>query len=416
MIRAPKGTKDIIGEESSQWQWIEQILRNLGKDFGYQEIRTPMFEQTELFARGVGETTDIVQKEMYTFEDKKNRSMTLKPEGTAGAVRAYLENKLYADTQPTKLYYLTPAFRYEKPQAGRFRQFHQFGVELFGSAHPMADAEVISLGYQMLERCGLRNIEVHINSLGDRESRAEYHQVLSAFLEEHQQSLCPTCQQRMIRNPLRVLDCKEDSCQTIVRQAPKLLDYLNEADRQHFEAVLDLLNQLAIPYKINPWIVRGLDYYSRTVFEFISQDIGAQSTICGGGRYDHLIEEMGGNSTPAIGFAAGIERLLMVLGNTGCLPVVANQPRLYIGYRGDRAMQQALRLTHQLRQAHVRVVTDLFAKSVKAQMKYANRIQADYAIIIGDDELQQGQVSLKEMTTGETQELTFDQLVAFFTS
>ena len=417
-INAPRGTNDFYGEYMDQLLDLERQMRCLCDDYGYSEIRTPMFERLELFQRGVGETTDIVQKEMYTFFDKSKdrREFALKPEGTAGAVRAFLERKMYADVQPTKLYYITPAFRYEKPQAGRFRQFHQFGVELFGAEDPTADAEIISLGYQMLKRLGIPSVKLHINSLGNRETRKKYNELLMDFLESHKEGLCTTCQERMYKNPLRVLDCKNTACQLIMKEAPLMIDHLDDADREHFEGVKMLLDSMGIPYEVDPWIVRGLDYYTRTVFEFISEDIGAQGTVCGGGRYDYLIEEMGGGSTPAIGFAAGIERLLLTIENTIGKVEPKEKIDLYIGYMGETAKNKAMALTYELRERHIRCATDLLGKSVRAQMKYANKINALYSLIIGEDEIAANKVSVKNMKTGEQQNLSMEEIASYIQS
>ncbi len=414
-INAPRGTNDFYGEYMDRLLDLENQMRCLCDDYGFSEIRTPMFERLELFQRGVGETTDIVQKEMYTFFDKSRdrREFALKPEGTAGVVRAYLEGKMYADVQPTKLYYITPAFRYEKPQAGRFRQFHQFGVELFGAQDPSADAEIISLGYQMLKRLNIPSVKLNINSLGNRETRKHYNALLMEFLENHKEDLCETCQERMYKNPLRVLDCKNESCQTIMKDAPLMIDHLDDADKEHFEGVKELLDSMNIPYEVNPWIVRGLDYYTRTVFEFISEDIGAQGTVCGGGRYDYLIEEMGGTSTPAIGFGAGIERLLLTIENTQGKPEAKEKMDLYIGYMGQSAKSKVMAMTYALREQHIRCTTDLLGKSVRAQMKYANKINALYSLIIGEDEIKTNKITIKNMKTGEQDELTMEEVASY---
>jgi len=390
---------------------MEKIIRDLCKDFGYGEIRTPVFEHTELFQRGVGETTDIVQKEMYTFQDKKGRSITLKPEGTAGAVRAYLEQKLYAGIQPTRLYYITPAFRYEKPQAGRMRQFHQFGIELLGSDSPTADAEVITVAYELLKRVGISKVKLHINSLGGPECRKKYNEKLKEYLKDNLDHLCETCRDRFERNPLRILDCKTESCKKIVSDAPTVLDVLGDECRAHFEKVKALLDEMGIPYIIDPGIVRGLDYYTKTVFEFISTDIGAQGTICGGGRYNNLVEELGGQPTPAVGFAVGLERLLLVIEAENGKKTYPVTKDIFIGSIGDAALLKAHSLIYQLRQAGVTAEGDHFNKSVKAQMKYADKIGAKYSMIIGDDEINNGKAILKNMETKEEREVHLDELV-----
>jgi len=417
-INAPRGTNDFYGNYMDALQDLEATMRNLCDDFGYNEIRTPMFERLELFQRGVGETTDIVQKEMYTFVDKskQQREFALKPEGTAGVVRAYLERKMYADTQPTKLYYLTPAFRYEKPQAGRFRQFHQFGVELFGAQGPAADAEIIGLGYQMLMRLGIDKVKLHINSLGNSATRKAYNEKLMNFLNEKKEELCETCQERMIKNPLRVLDCKNENCQIVIKDAPLMLDNLSVEDKEHFDGVLELLDVMEIPYEVDPWIVRGLDYYTRTVFEFISEDIGAQGTVCGGGRYDALIDQMGGAKTPAVGFGAGIERLLLTIKNTQGEFEAKQKVDLYVGYIGKVAKKKAIEVVNTLRNSGIRTATDLIGKSVKAQMKYANKINAKFSFIIGDNELETGEVVIKNMDDGERETIKISDVSEFIKS
>lgn len=411
LTKAPRGTKDLFGDEMNAWLEMEKIIRDLCKDFGYGEIRTPVFEHTELFQRGVGETTDIVQKEMYTFQDKKGRSITLKPEGTAGAVRAYLEQKLYAGIQPTRLYYITPAFRYEKPQAGRMRQFHQFGIELLGSDSPTADAEVITVAYELLKRVGISKVKLHINSLGGPECRKKYNEKLKEYLKDNLDHLCETCGDRFERNPLRILDCKTESCKKIVSDAPTVLDVLGDECRAHFEKVKALLDEMGIPYIIDPGIVRGLDYYTKTVFEFISTDIGAQGTICGGGRYNNLVEELGGQPTPAVGFAVGLERLLLVIEAENGKKTYPVTKDIFIGSIGDAALLKAHSLIYQLRQAGVTAEGDHFNKSVKAQMKYADKIGAKYSMIIGDDEINNGKAILKNMETKEEREVHLDELV-----
>ncbi len=413
LTNAPRGTYDLYGEKLIRTVELENTIRRLCADYGYFEIRTPVFEHTELFARGMGEGTDVVQKEMYTFEDKKGRSITLKPEGTAGAVRAYLENKLYAEVQPTKLFYITPAFRYEKPQAGRLRQFHQFGVELLGSEQPLADAEVIALGYRLLQRVGLEKVVLHINSLGGSESASAYKKELLYFLHGRQDELCPTCRERMEKNPLRVLDCKVENCKAVVKDAPKMLDYLVEKDAAHFAEVRELLQALEVPFVVDSSIVRGLDYYTGTVFEFVSEDIGAQSTICGGGRYDRLVEEIGGAATPAVGFGVGIERLLMTMEAERKLEEKAPACDLFIGYMGEPAKKEAVRLVSQFREKHISAVLDLNARSVKAQMKYANKIGARYAFVLGEAEIESGRIKLKNMESGEEQTIALAELEVY---
>ena len=407
ITQAPRGTYDLYGEQVRKWQSIEKTIARLMEDFHYGEIRTPIFEHTELFQRGVGDTTDIVQKEMYTFLDKGNRSITLKPEGTAGAARAFLEHKMFADPQPTKLYYITPCFRYEKPQAGRDRQFSQFGVELYGSAEAAADAEVISVAYELLKRLGIHNVTLHINSLGCRECRAKYNQELRDYFERYKDSLCETCKERLERNPLRILDCKNPQCREIVEGAPSVLDALDQDCREHFEKVQAYLSGMGIPFVVDPGIVRGLDYYTRTVFEFVCDEIGAQGTVCAGGRYDHLIEELGGSSVPAVGFAAGIGRMILAMEAANGTMQTETPLDLYVGSMGEKASIEALSLVYQLRALHVSAESDLLGRSVKAQMKYANKQGARYTMILGETELETGKASLKNMESGESETVEF---------
>lgn len=413
LTQAPRGTNDIYGSYMIRWLKLEQTVRSLCADFAYSEIRTPIFEHTELYSRGVGETTDIVQKEMYTFLDKGERSITLKPEGTAGVVRAYLERNLYAQTQPTKLYYITPAFRYEKPQAGRLRQFHQFGIELFGSDEPIADAEVISIAAQMLDRLGITNVELNINSLGGPECRAKYNQTLKDFLTKNVDKLCPTCKERLVKNPLRILDCKDNNCKEVIKDAPLMIDHLGEECKAHFDGVCALLDAMNIKYKVNPWIVRGLDYYTRTVFEFISNDIGAQGTVCGGGRYNGLIEECGGKPTPAVGFGAGIERLLLTQDASGNNNTVEPTADIYLGAVGNAATLKVAAIAHKLRENHISTQIELLNRSVKAQMKYANKIGAKYTCILGENELNENAAQIKNMETGESNLISLEEIVDY---
>ncbi|MDO4458727.1 MAG: histidine--tRNA ligase, partial [Clostridia bacterium] len=313
LTKGPKGTQDLLPKDTAKWQLVEDVMRNEASVHGFGEIRTPVFEHTELFLRGVGDTTDVVEKQMYTFEDKGGRSITLKPEGTAGAVRSFLESGIYNDGYPVKLYYMTPCYRYEKPQAGRLREFHQFGVEMFGAAEPVADAEVIMLAKNIFDRLGVQNLTLYINSIGCPECRAKYHQALKDYFGQYKDELCETCNSRLERNPMRILDCKSPICKKIAEGAPKIIDYLCDDCSAHFEGVKSYLDAAGVEYEIDPNIVRGLDYYTRTVFEFVSNDLGAQSTVCGGGRYDGLVEEMGGKPTPGLGFGMGLERLMLVL-------------------------------------------------------------------------------------------------------
>ena len=410
MINIPKGTKDMLPQEAYKWHYVERIARATAGAFGFKEIRTPMFEHTELFLRGVGETTDIVTKEMYTFDDKGGRSMTLRPEGTAGVARCFIENGLSQSVMPMKAYYLASVFRYEKPQNGRLREHHQFGVELYGSDSPAADAEVISLADTFLRNVGLTSLELNLNSIGCPKCRAEYNKALKEYIGENLHSMCGQCQARFEKNPLRILDCKEEKCKQVTKNAPKILDFLCDDCRAHFEAVQQNLSDLGIKFTVNPGIVRGLDYYTRTVFEFVSTDIGAQGTVCGGGRYNNLVEEVGGKPTPAVGFGLGLERLLLVLENTNGLKAEEERVDYYLAPLGDSAKALCRNLAYTLRRNGVSAETDLMDRSVKAQMKYANKIGAKYVVVIGDDEISKGVVSVKNMADGSTEERTIESL------
>lgn len=404
MINIPKGTKDMLPQDAYKWHYVESVARKVAAKFGFKEIRTPMFEHTELFLRGVGETTDIVNKEMYTFEDKGGRSMTLRPEGTAGVARCFIENALFQGVMPMKAYYIASVFRYEKPQNGRLREHHQFGVECYGSDSPYADAEVIALAYSFLKEVGLESLELNLNSIGCPNCRAEYNKALKAYIGENLHAMCAQCQTRFDKNPLRILDCKEEKCKAITANAPKITDFLCDDCRAHFEKVQALLKNQNIPFSVNPSIVRGLDYYTRTVFEFVSTDIGAQGTVCGGGRYNNLVEEVGGKPTPAVGFGLGLERLLLVLENTGSLNAPQECTRLYILPIGDAAKEYALQLAGSLREQGVSVETDIMDRGVKAQMKYADKSAVGYVIVLGDDEINSGRVRIKNMSDGSETE------------
>ncbi len=412
MITLPKGTKDVLPENSYRWQFVERVARETAKTFNVREIRTPMFEHTEVFSRGVGETTDIVNKEMYTFLDKGGRSITLKPEGTAGVVRAFVESGLYAAAMPLKTYYITPCFRYERPQAGRLREFHQFGVEFFGAESAGIDAEVILLAKTFLDNLGVKNVTLYINSIGCKECRKEYHKALKAYLEKNYDELCDLCKDRFDKNPMRILDCKNDSCKKITENAPSILDYLCDDCKAHFEQVKKLLTLSGVEYKINPKIVRGLDYYTKTVFEFVSENIGAQGTVLGGGRYDGLVAEFGGGKVPGIGFAAGIERLLLLLESTG---EIKNEDGLtvYVAPMGDDARVKAFELVSMLRKSGVIADTDYMNRGIKAQFKYADKLGARFVAVIGSDELSRGAVKLKNMLSGEEKEVPCQELAEF---
>lgn len=407
-IQLVKGTKDLYGSEVIQWQKLENDIRSICAAFGIGEIRTPMFEFTELFARGVGETTDIVQKEMYTFTDDGNRSLTLRPEGTAGTVRAYIEHGMHNQPQPTKLYYISPTFRCENTQAGRQRQFHQFGIEMFGSYSAAQDAEAISVATTLLEKLGVKNVELRINSLGCPQCRKQYNKMLREFIGSHLEKLCPTCKERYQKNPLRVLDCKEEGCQKIIADAPSVLECLDEQCSAHFQKVQSILNEMGIAFTVDPKIVRGLDYYTRTVFEFVSDGL----TVCGGGRYDNLVEQCGGKPTGAVGFGMGIERLMMILEKQyGCMEQKSDV-LLYIGSMGEKGLFKAQALTLQLRKEGIHAECDTVERSVKAQMKYANKIGALYSVIIGEAELQENKLELKNMTEGTSETISLSQLPA----
>ncbi len=399
--KAPKGTKDVLPDESYQWQYLEGLIRKITAKYGYQEARTPVFEHTELFLRGVGSTTDIVQKEMYTFKDKGDRSVTLKPEGTAGMVRMFIESGLCAGTQPTKVYYLySPVFRYERPQAGRLREHHQFGAECFGSQSPTVDAELIAMAMELLTRVGCTELTVKLNSIGCPKCRAEYHKALHAYLEERRGELCETCRERLDVNPLRILDCKEERCQEICRNAPMIPDYLCEECREHMRQLQGLLDDIGIRYVMSPTLVRGLDYYTKTVFEIVTDKIGAQGTVCGGGRYDGLIQEIGGPAMPAAGFGLGMERLLLLMQNSGIGIPKPSRIDLYLAASGEEARRKAFVLTGELRKAGIRAETDHMDRSFKAQYKYADKIGARYVLAVGDSELAAGTAKVRRMEDG----------------
>ncbi len=413
MISIPKGTKDMLPSDAYKWHCVESIARSTAAKFGFKEIRTPMFEHTELFLRGVGETTDIVTKEMYTFEDKGGRSLTLRPEGTAGVARCFVENALSQGVMPMKAYYLASVFRYEKPQNGRLREHHQFGAECYGSDSPSADAEVIALASTFLAAAGLDSLELNINSIGCPKCRAEYNAALRRYIGENLENMCGQCKARFEKNPLRILDCKEEKCKRITAEAPKILDFLCDDCKAHFDSVQDLLAQYGIPFKVNAGIVRGLDYYTRTVFEFVSTDIGAQGTVCGGGRYNNLVEEVGGKPTPAVGFGLGLERLLLVLENTGKLSAPKESTDLYIAPIGENAAAYARSLAMKLRAQGLCVETDIMERGVKAQMKYADRSGARFVLVLGDDEINGGNARIKNMSDGSESECALDAIAGF---
>ena len=410
LTNAPKGTKDLLPAQAYKWHYVERKFAEICKNYGFKEIRTPMFEHTEVFARGIGDTTDVVQKEMYTFNDHRNRSITLKPEGTSGAVRAFIEHKQYAEVQPTKYYYDTDCFRYEKPQSGRLRHFHQFGIEVFGTPNMLADSEVICLANDFLNQLGITEIELRINSVGCPECRKKHREALKEFLRPRYDELCNTCKERYDRNPMRILDCKSETCQEIVKDAPRMLDYLCDDCRDAFEELKANLTAMGIEYKVDPNIVRGLDYYTKTAFEFVTTSIGAQGTVCGGGRYDHLIEELGGPPIPGVGFGLGIERLLMLMDACGAQFPADNSVDVFIAVMGERAKAFGLKLCRELRQSGVAAEMDTLARNIKGQFKYADRLNAKYTLVIGENELDKGVVSLKDMSMSQQREIKIEDI------
>lgn len=410
-IKRPKGTQDLLPGTIEKWHYLEENIRKICKEYGFQEIRTPIFEATELFQRGVGESTDIVNKEMYTFLDKGNRSVTLRPEGTASVCRAYVENKLYGLPQPTKLYYIGPMFRYENTQAGRFRQFHQFGAEVLGAEDPLVDAEIIHLVWELYKRIGLKDLEVHINSVGCPDCRALHRQKLQKFLTPHIQDLCQDCKIRFERNPLRIFDCKNSLCQKLVKNVPTTLESLCQECRDHFEKLQNMLNISGVKYKINPKMVRGLDYYQKTAFEVLVEGIGAQSAICGGGRYDGLVEVIGGPRTPGIGFAMGMERILAALDNQNVELIEEDPFLVMVAVLGEKARLEGLRIVSELREKGIPTIMDLLNRNLKGQMKLANRQGAKFVLIIGDEELEKDTIIVRDMKTGDQTEIPRKNLV-----
>lgn len=409
-IKAPKGTKDSMPKDSYKFQYIEREFYELCRRYGFREVRTPMFESTELFNRGVGETTDIVQKEMYTFEDLGHRSITLKPEGTSPAVRAFIESHDYAEMQPTKYYYDTPCFRYERPQAGRLREFHQFGVENFGTPDMMADAEVIALASDFIKKVGIEDVELRINSVGCRECRTVYRKALQDYLRPYYEELSETSKDRFETNPMRIIDSKDPHDQEVAAGAPYMLDYLCDDCKAAFESLKANLYAMGITFIVDPKIVRGLDYYTKTAFEFVTTKIGAQGTICGGGRYDHLVEEIGGPSIPGVGFGLGKERLLLLMGQNDIILDDPNVPDISISFIGDKARLYTLGLAHNLRVNGIAVAIDTLNRNLKGQMKYANKLAARYSVVVGDDEMEKGVVTLKDMKSGEQKEINASDL------
>ena len=412
ITQAPRGVEDWYGERMHRRAYVEGIARELARTYGMTEIITPMFEHTVLFQRGVGEMTDVVQKEMYTFTDKGDRSITLKPEGTAGVMRAYLEHNLYANPAPAKLYYVSQAFRYEKPQSGRLRQHHQFGVEFVGAKSPLAEVELISLVTALIGKLGLKDAKLHINSIGCPHCKKDYNDALLSYLRKHEEHLCDTCRERMHKNPLRVIDCKNPECKEIVKDAPRTVEYLDAECREHFEELKSLLTELSIPFEVDTGIVRGLDYYTKTVFEFVNSD---GFTLCGGGRYDGLIHEIDEKQDiPSVGFGMGIERILYFLEKEGVELPAMDTPDLYVGILGREARAKAYGLVNEIRGRGLIVETDFLDRSVKAQMKYANKIGAKKVVIIGGDELEKGSANVKDMATGEQTEVKLSELPELF--
>lgn len=411
ITNAPKGTQDILTKDSYKWQIVEDVMRRVSLAYGFKEIRTPVFEHTDLFVRSVGQTSDVVQKEMYTFNDKGNRSITLRPEGTAGAVRAILEHGVYNEGLPIKAYYFDSCYRYEKPQAGRLREFHQFGVEVFGAGSALADAEIIALAKAIFDCLGLSELQLEINSIGCKKCRQEYYKALKDYFKSNIDNLCSICKERLDKNPMRILDCKNDECKSICENAPVMLDFLCDECREHFESVKEYLNAINIEFNVNPKIVRGLDYYTRTVFEFVSSQIGAQATVCGGGRYDGLVREIGGPDMPSLGFGIGMERLLLLLDRPSTALTEIEAPRcdVYIASVGEEARKKAFNLVENLRTASITAECDLSNKSLKAQLKYANKIKAKFSIVIGETELESNNAKVKNMQTGELSDINLDE-------
>ena len=407
-----KGTEDVLPRQSYRWQFVENIMREESRAYGFREMRTPVFEHTELFARGVGQTTDVVQKEMYTFDTKGGESVTLRPEGTAGAARAVLEHALENEGLPIKASYFVSCYRYEKPQAGRLREFHQFGIEEYGTQSPVADAEIICLAQSVLDRLGLSDVRLELNSIGCPECRAKYNQALREYFSQYKEQLCPTCLTRLEKNPMRLLDCKSPQDKEIAKDAPRITDYLCEECESHFKEVQSYLDCSGVKYTINPTIVRGLDYYTKTVFEFVTDCIGAQGTVCGGGRYDGLIEELGGKHLPSLGFAMGLERILLVMDAQG-IEIPQPEPcSLYIATMGAGAKQKAFSLLRQVRECGLTAETDVVGRGLRAQMKYADKIGAKYSLVLGDNEIAGNKAKVKNMESGEQTELALDDTFA----
>lgn len=407
-----KGTEDVLPKDSYRWQFVEDVMRKESAAYGFKEIRTPVFEHTELFARGVGQTTDVVQKEMYTFDTKGGESVTLRPEGTAGAARAVLEHGLVNDSLPIKASYFVSCYRYEKPQAGRLREFHQFGLECYGTQSPVADAELICAAQSIFDRLGIKQLRLEINSIGCPTCRAEYHKALKEYFYGYKDELCETCNSRLEKNPMRILDCKSPVCSKIAQGSPKITDYLCDECREHFASVQKYLDAAGVEYTVNPTIVRGLDYYTKTVFEFVTDFIGAQGTVCGGGRYDGLIEELGGKHLPSLGFAMGIERLLMLMDKQGIEIPKPSTCDLYVAVMGESASLKSFEIIKAVRSCGLIAETDVVGRGLRAQMKYADKIGAKFSMVLGDNEIEQGKAVIKNMSSGEQTEIVLDDTFA----
>ena len=407
-----KGTEDVLPKDSYRWQFVEDVMRKESAAYGFKEIRTPVFEHTELFVRGVGQTTDVVQKEMYTFDTKGGESVTLRPEGTAGAARAVLEHGLVNDSLPIKASYFVSCYRYEKPQAGRLREFHQFGLECYGTQSPVADAELICAAQSIFDRLGIKQLRLEINSIGCPTCRAEYHKALKGYFGGCKDELCETCNSRLEKNPMRILDCKSPVCSKIAQGAPKITDYLCDECKEHFASVQKYLDAAGVEYTVNPTIVRGLDYYTKTVFEFVTDFIGAQGTVCGGGRYDGLIEELGGKHLPSLGFAMGIERLLMLMDKQGIEIPKPSTCDLYVAVMGEKASLKSFEIIKAVRSCGLIAETDVVGRGLRAQMKYADKIGAKFSMVLGDNEIEQGKAVIKNMSSGEQTEIVLDDTFA----
>ena len=407
LIKAVRGTKDIIGEEAKKYVYISNVAQKMFENYGYNFVKTPIFEETELFKRGIGEATDVVEKEMYTFKDRGDRSITLRPENTASLVRCYLENAIYAKEEISRFYYNGSMFRYERPQAGRQREFNQIGLEVFGEKSPKVDAEVIAIGYKFLEKLGITDLEVKINSVGSKESRTIYREKLIEHFSKHLDDMCEDCRDRINRNPLRLLDCKVDKDKDFYKSAPNIIDFLFEDERKHYEDVKKYLNVFGIKYTEDPTLVRGLDYYSSTVFEIVTNKLGSQGTVLGGGRYDNLLKELGDKDIPAVGFATGVERIMMLLGEN----YPKNNPDVYIAWLGENTSETALKIAESLRDNDIKVYIDYSEKGMKSHMKKADKLSVRYCIILGEDELNKGIVLLKDFSTREQKEVKIEEIV-----